>query len=255
MTYRLEGQIAAVTGGGRGIGYATALRLAREGATVLILERDEALMDQAVAKLRADGLRAHGFVVDVADPSGVKAVFKTATDTFGPTGILANIAGICPFASAEAIAMDEWHRVLAVNLTGTFLCCQAVIPYMKAAMSGRIVNTASGVFRDGTIGAPHYVATKGGVIGLTRALATELGAFGITCNAVSPGPIATEGTAALINDGGGTTELMKNLLAQQSIKRIGLPDDVAAAIAFLASADASFVTGQTLEVNGGFVYR
>ncbi|WP_313805920.1 SDR family NAD(P)-dependent oxidoreductase [Sphingobium sp.] len=254
MSQRLEGRIAAVTGGGRGIGFGTALRLAREGAVVIILEQDKGLMEQAVADLKAEGLSAHGFAVDISDAPAVDATFKTIAQTIGPPAILANVAGICPFAAVEAIGADEWHRVVAVNLTGTLLCCQAVIPHMKRAGFGRIVNTASGVFRDGTLGAPHYVATKGGVIGLTRALATELGAFGITCNAVSPGPIATEATASLMNDGSGMTELMKNLLAKQAIKRIGQPSDVAAAMAFLASDDAGFITGQTVEVNGGFVY-
>lgn len=255
MTYRLEGLIAAVTGGGRGIGFATARRLAREGAVVLILDRDEALMEEAVDKLKAEGFRSHGLALDVADAMAIGLAFQQAADAWGPVQILANIAGICPFAPVEEIGIEEWQRVLAVNLAGTFLCCQAVIPQMKVARFGRIVNTASSVFNDGTLGAPHYVASKGGVVGLTRALATELGEFGITCNAISPGPIATEGTAELISDDGGTTELMKKLLRQQSIQRIGQPEDVAAAIAFLASSDASFITGQTLEVNGGFVYR
>jgi 3-oxoacyl-[acyl-carrier protein] reductase len=219
---RLAGDVAVITGAGQGIGRAYGLRFAREGARVVLadVQRDK--------------------VHDVA---------REVQDTGGEA--LAVISSTIEQKPFEDITLDEWNRIIAVNLTGAFLCCQAVAPSMRARRGGRIINIASAVARRaGPWRYAHYVASKAGIMGLTRALATELGADGITVNAISPGPVETEmaGDAPV-------PEQIKTLIAAQVIHRREVPEDLVGVAVFLASEDGRFITGQVINVDGGLNFN
>ncbi len=247
----LSGRSAIITGGARGIGQAIALRLAEQGANICIADVIDA-SDTAEDIMQHSGTdsKAISAKVDVRNRDEVVACVQTVVDTFGSLDIVVNNAGTCARIDLESMDDDSWTRDIETNLRGTFLFTQAAIyPHMKNQGSGRIVNISSisgimgGPFTSGD-GAgrsgPAYAASKGGVIAFTKWVAKEVGILGITCNTVAPGPIATP-----------MTDSMNYSFDSQAIKRMGTPNEIAAAVAYLASPDAAFVTGDTLKVCGG----
>jgi 2-hydroxycyclohexanecarboxyl-CoA dehydrogenase len=247
-----EPRTAIVTGGGSGIGRAISERLGAEGAAVAVFDLDGASAKTAAAAIEGAGGNAIGLSVDVTDRPRVDEAVAEVRDRLGAATILVNNAGIAPFERFLDIERESYDRVVAVNLTGTFDCCQAVAPDMIAAGWGRIVNIASSAAQGGNARQVHYAAAKAGVVGLTRALAKELGPKGITVNAVPPSFIDTpmlRETEAAGFLGPGVAEHEKTT----PVRRVGQPEDIAAACAYLVRDEAGFVTGQVIGVNGGRV--
>jgi 2-hydroxycyclohexanecarboxyl-CoA dehydrogenase len=243
-------KVAVVTGAASGIGLGIAQRLAQDGAPVAVLDLDEAEAAAAAAKIRADGGAAMAAAVDVADRASVEAAVAAVRERFGPVTILVNSAGREGFQPFLSISREAWEGILAVNLTGTFHCCQVVLPDMVAAGWGRIVNISSSSAHGGQPLMTHYVASKAGVIGLTKALALEFGSKGITVNTIPPGFIDTPMTRR--NEAKGLLGKGVDFHASQTpVRRAGLPEDIAATCAFLVSDEASYITGQVFGVNGG----
>jgi 3-oxoacyl-[acyl-carrier protein] reductase/pyridoxal 4-dehydrogenase len=240
---KLEGRVAVVTGGGQGIGRAIVDRLAQEGASVVVADINAAGAESAA--LAVNGL---GLAVDVSDPDQVAAMVSRAVERFGKLDVLVNNAAIVPFTPWDDIDFGEWRRIMSVNLDGLFLCCRAGSDEMRKQGYGRIVNIASNAIVAGTPNFAHYMASKGGVLGFTRALATELGKYGITVNAVAPGLTQTEGVEATSHK-----EAYDFVQMLQAIPRRGMAADIAPSVAFLASEEAGWVTGQMLVVDGGHV--
>jgi 3-oxoacyl-[acyl-carrier protein] reductase len=247
---RLGGRVALVTGGSRGIGRALAIGLAREGARVAV--NYHAAADAAarvVAEIEAAGGTAIALRADVSDAADVDAMVAAAAERFGGLDILVNNAALTDVHRPwQAITEADWDRVQDVNLKGCFLCFRAAYPYLRASGHGRVVNISSVTFWAGSDRLAHYVASKGGVIGFTRAISREVGAEGITVNAVTPGAIQTESEIEMFPDQAAIAVDMARL---QSIPRRGQPEDIVGAVVFLASDEASFVTGQTINVDGG----
>jgi 3-oxoacyl-[acyl-carrier protein] reductase len=236
---RLEGKVAIVTGGSRGIGAATARRFLEEGARVVVWDREPA---QGVVRPAGGGLRSAE--VDVSRAEAVAAAVSQALEIEGRIDVLVNNAGVIHDGFAATLALEDWEEVLRVNLTGTFLPCQAVIPHFRERRAGRIINTSS-TSAFGNRGQANYAASKAGVIGLTRTLALELARDGITVNCVAPGTIATDMLAQV------PPKVVEKFLARIPLGRLGRPEEVAAVHAFLASDDGSFITGQTIICDGG----
>jgi pyridoxal 4-dehydrogenase len=247
---RFAGQTVVVTGAARGLGFAAARCLAAEGARVALLDRDEEALMSAAERLggRAAGALSH--VVDVTDEQAVEHAVASVLGETGGIDVLVNNAGVYPHVPFEQLTFRDWRRVLATNLDSVYLCSRAVYPGMRARGYGRIVNVSSATFFIGYPGLSAYVASKGGIIGFTRALASEAGEHGITVNAVTPGLIATEGVL-----GGEEAGLFDEIVPQQAVGRRGEPEDIAECIAYLASPAASFITGQTINVDGGHRYH
>ncbi|WJY28768.1 3-oxoacyl-[acyl-carrier-protein] reductase [Sporosarcina trichiuri] len=245
---RFTGKTAVVTGASRGIGREIALLLAREGASVTVnYSGSKERADEVVSAIEADGGRAIAVQADVTDPDSVKALIAETLETFGSIDLLVNNAGITKDNLLMRMKEDEWDAVLDTNLKGVFLCTKAVSRQMMKQRAGRIVNMASVVGIAGNAGQANYVAAKAGVIGLTKTTAKELAARGITVNAVAPGFITTDMTDALGDD------VKDGLLGSIPLGSLGKPEDVARAAAFLLSDDASYITGQVLNVDGGMV--
>ncbi|TAM71050.1 MAG: SDR family oxidoreductase [Microbacteriaceae bacterium] len=234
-------RVAIVTGAAQGIGAAIARELAKHGHRVVVAD-----LNLEGAQKVATEIDGHAIRVDVSDPEQVTALTAEAMQRFGRIDILVNNAAIVPFVAWEDISFEEWRRVMAVNLDGLFLMIRAVGDEMAKAGYGRIVNIASNTFVAGTPNCAHYVATKGASIGLVRALAGEVGKNGITVNAVAPGLTASEGVMSGPHAGG-----FDYVVPAQAFDRRGLPQDIAPAVAFLASEEAGWITGQTLVVDGG----
>ncbi|MCW3048917.1 MAG: family oxidoreductase [Solirubrobacterales bacterium] len=244
---RLEARTAFVTGGASGIGAATARRLAAEGARVAIGDLDEAGAREVAAEI--DGF---GCALDVADAASARAAVAAATEALGPVDVLVNNAGTDRFAFFVRSDEELWDFVLGVNLRGVLACTHAVLPSMHERGRGVIVNVASEAGRVGSQGSATYSAAKAGVIGFTKAIARESARYGVRCNAVAPGPIETpllNGAEAQLGELG--ARLKQGMIDATAMRRSGEPEEIAAAIAFLASDDASYVTGQTLNVSGG----
>jgi 2-hydroxycyclohexanecarboxyl-CoA dehydrogenase len=244
---RLAERTALVTGGASGIGAATCRRLAAEGARVAVTDRN---LDGARA-VAAD-LDGGAYELDVSSENSIRAAVAAATADLGPIDVLVNNAGYDEWGWFTDTDPALWDRVLAVNLRGVIAVTHALLPGMQERRRGRIVNTASEAGRVGSSGSAVYSAAKAGVIGFTKALAIENGRYGITCNAVAPGPIETPllmGAPERLGHMG--KRIVETMIGSTNLRRLGQPDEVAAAIAFLASDDASYITGQSLGVSGG----
>jgi NAD(P)-dependent dehydrogenase (short-subunit alcohol dehydrogenase family) len=242
-------RVAIVTGGASGIGLAITERLASEGNAVAIFDRDGPAAETAAAKVTAGGGNAIGVAVDVTDRAQIDAGVAETRERLGRPTILVNCAGLDGFDPFLSISSEKWNRILAVNLTGTFDCCQAVVPDMVEAGWGRIVNISSSSAHSGQPLMTHYVAAKAGVIGFTKALALELGPKGITVNTIPPGFIDTP-MLRRAEEKGLLGDVDANA-ARTPVRRIGRPEDIAATCAFLVRDEASYITGQVIGVNGG----
>ncbi len=245
--YSLEGRVALVTGGSRGIGRETALRFARAGADVVVGDIIPAV-DNVASEVRALGRKALGLHIDVTDAAEVHDAVEKAVAALGKVDILVNSAGIHLVQRFVEGAPDEWERLFRVNLLGTMICCQAVLRGMMERQYGKIVTIASDAGRVGSLGQAAYGASKGGVIAFTRNLAVEMARYRINVNCVSPGLIDTDMWNANRRENPKLTQAYENTIPW---KRLGEPGEIAAAIHFLASDEAAYVTGQTLSVNGG----
>ena len=242
----MSGKTAVVTGGSRGIGRAICLELARRGANVVFsYAGNTAAADKTLAELKALGVEARAIQGNVADPAAAKTLIDTAVKELGGIHILVNNAGITRDGLAMAMKEEDFDAVIETNLKGAFLCMKAAIRPMMKARYGRIVNLSSVVALRGNPGQVNYCASKAGLIGMTKSLAKEMGARGITVNAVAPGYISTDMTAALPD------AARDAMLSTIPVGRAGSPEDVAAAVAFLASEEAGYITGQVLSVDGG----
>ena len=239
---KLKDRVAIVTGGAQGIGRAIADMFGEEGATVVIADVNGAGAESAAAAIPG----AAGLQVDVSNRKDVSRMVEETVRRFGKLDILVNNAAIVPFTAWDDIDFDEWRRIMAVNLDGVFLTCRAASDEMRKHGYGRIVNIASNTIVAGTPNMAHYVSAKGGVFGFTRALATELGKYGITVNSVAPGLTETEGV--MVSPHAGAFDFVQSL---QAIPRHGVAADIAPAVAFLASEGARWVTGSMLVVDGG----
>lgn len=244
---RLRGKVAVVTGAGRGIGRAVAERLAREGAAVAVADVRAESAARVAAELEASGGRALAVEVDVADPSRIEQMIAATLATFGRLDVLVNNAGIGLTKLFLNTTLEEWERVLRVDLTGVFLCSQAAARVMVKQGGGKIINLASLSGQRGGTGRAAYGAAKAGVTALTKVLAVELAPYHITVNEVAPGPVNTEMTAVTHDEA--TRQAYYDLIP---MRRYAERDEIAAAVAFLASEDAAFITGHTLNVDGGF---
>jgi meso-butanediol dehydrogenase / (S,S)-butanediol dehydrogenase / diacetyl reductase len=258
MCGRLAGKVVAVTGAGRGIGRGIAERFAAEGASVVLVDRDPSVADVAAEVDKASDTGAIGVVCDVTDESSVDAFVGAVESRLGRLDVLVNNAGTITISRLADLTLEAWNRVLAVNTTGMFLCTKAAVPLMRRRGSGgRILNAASGQARQGFIYTPHYAASKFGVIGLTQSLAKELAADQITVNAYCPGIVASDMWAYNDREWGrllgdyGPGELMAEWVESIPLGRAGTNDDVANLLLFLASDEASYITGQAINVDGG----
>ncbi len=254
---RFQDKVAVVTGGSRGIGKAIAARFAAEGAKVCVAA-NEPRVHEAAEELRASGHVALSVQVDVTNKSEVLALYERVARELGEVDISCQNAGVITIARLEEFTEAEWDKVMAVNTKGVFLCCQeAALRMRKAGKKGRLINTASGQARQGFIYTAHYAASKFGVVGITQSLAKELAKDGITVNAFCPGIITTEMWAYNDSAWGKLLgdykpgELMAQWVAGIPLGRAGTGEDVAGLVAFLASDDASYITGQTINVDGG----
>jgi|SRR6516165_10699956 len=243
----LSGRVALVTGASQGIGRACALKLAEAGAAVALAARNQEKLEELANAITAKGGQAASFAMDVGDEQQIKAGCKAALEKFGKIDILLNNAGITRDQLVLRLKRSDWDAVLATNLTSAYLSIQQVIGSMLRHRWGRIVNMTSIFGKMGQAGQANYASSKAGLIGLTMAIAREVGSRNITCNAVAPGFIETAMTAALSED------LRQDALKNIPLGRLGTSEDVANAVAFLASEEASYITGHVLNVNGGML--
>ena len=255
---RFEGKTVVVTGGNKGIGFAICRRFAEEGGNIIVASI-EPQVEEAVAQLKETGANAVAVMCDVTDKEAVRALYDMAESSFGSVDVSVQNAGIITIAKIEELTEDEWDATMAVNTKGVFLCCQEAIRRMRKNSTGRLINIASGQARDGFIYTPHYAASKFGVMGITQSLAKEVAPDNITVNAICPGIIKTDMWdyndrvwGQMLGDYA-PGELMASWVQNIPMKRAGEGRDVAGLIAFLASRDADYITGQTINVDGGLI--
>ncbi|RAV18302.1 short-chain dehydrogenase [Mycolicibacterium sp. GF69] len=244
-------RVAVVSGGGSGLGRSIAEHLARDGHRVAVIDIDGQAAARVTEDLQTRGARAIGIQVDVSDQAAITQAFQTVRKSLGPTEILVTSAALAGFTKFDEITLDEWNRYLAVNLTGTFLCLQAALPDMVSTGWGRIITISSAAGQNGAVRQGHYSATKGGVIALTKTVAQEYAAKGITANTIPPFVIDTP----MLREQQRAKKLPPSEMLVRAIPagRLGTGDDVAATCAFLCSEAAGYVTGQVIGVNGGAV--
>jgi 3-oxoacyl-[acyl-carrier protein] reductase len=241
----MKGRVAFVTGASQGIGRACALALAEAGAKVATGARQQEKLAALVEEIRSKGGQAEAVPLDIQSKDSIKTAFAAAAERLGPVEILVNNAGITRDTLAMRMSAEQWNEVIETNLSGSFWCIQAVLQGMMRARWGRIINISSVVGEAGNPGQANYVASKAGLIGLTKALAQEMASRNITVNSICPGFIETDMTAVL------SDELKQALLSRIPLKRLGQASDVAAAVRFLASEEAGYITGAVLDINGG----
>ena len=240
----LEGKVAVVTGAARGLGRAIALKLAHDGADVSVWDLNLEGAQETARMIRERGRRSVACGGNSANPEDIALAVEKTHAELGPVTILVNNAALSPFVFWDDLTEQIWDDLMAINMKGPFLCCKAIIPDMRAAGGGRIINISSSSAQAGSGFHAHYAASKGGVIGFTKALAIEFAGTGITANNVAPGFVDTEGLRAAPLE-------VDKVASVSPMKRAGRPENIAAAVAFLASGDADYVTGHTLSVNGG----
>lgn len=243
----LQGRVVIITGGARGIGKATAELCADRGATVAVWDIDDTAGQALATALTSQGHQAKFYAVDTVQPEACTKAANAVAADLGRIDVLINNAGITRDSSFKKMTLQQWQQVIDVNLTGVFNCTKAVYSFMAEAGYGRIINTSSVVGLYGNFGQTNYAATKAGLIGMTKTWAREFGRKGITVNAVAPGFIATEMTAEM------PAEILAGMRGKTPLQRLGEPADIAKAYAFLASDDASFITGACLSVDGGLI--
>jgi 3-oxoacyl-[acyl-carrier protein] reductase len=245
----MANRIAFITGASRGIGRACAIALSAGGAKVVLAARQLDKLEEVATQIRAAGGEAFVVPIDLASQDSIKEAFSKASKEFGRIDILINNAGLTRDGLAMRMKRDDWDAVIQTNLSGSFFCIQQVMPAMVRERWGRIVNITSVVGESGNAGQANYAASKAGLIGLTKSLAQELASRNITVNAVAPGFVETDMTASL------SDELKAKIKESVPLKRIGKPEDIAAAVKFLTSDDAAYITGHVLDVNGGMFMR
>ncbi len=248
--FSLQDRTVLITGGGKGIGKVYAEQFALAGARVMVADIDAPAVEATVTAIEAAGGTASGITTDIADPQSVDAMVGATKERFGSIDVLVNNASLMsslPRRPWIEIPVDEWDRVMAVNLRGLFLCCRAVFPIMREQGRGKIVNISSSRIWDGTPNRLHYTTSKAGVVGFTRALAREVGAFGINVNAVTPGLTMSDSQIA----SSAASYVGESSFADRSIRRAQMPRDLVGVVMFLSSAASDFITGQTINVDGG----
>ena len=245
------GDVAVVTGAASGIGRATALRLARDGYLIAMMDLDATGLAETRAQIQRAGGEAHAFPVDVCDPLSVGSVTRTIAVSVGPPRVLVNVAGIGVAASVLETSDEDWNRVLSVNLTGPFLTIWATLPLMLDRGGGVVVNIASVAGQVGLARRAAYCASKAGLVGLTRAVAVDHAGEGIRCVAICPGTVETEWITKIIADAPDPAAVRQAMAARQLDGRMGSPDEVAAMVAFVAGQDGRFINGAALVLDGG----
>lgn len=243
----LSGRVALVTGASQGIGRACALKFAAAGAAVAVVARNQEKLNELVSEIASKGGKAAAYGIDVSEEERIKSGFKEVLAQFGKIDILVNNAGITRDQLVMRMKRSDWDAVINTNLTSAYLCIQQVIGSMLKQRWGRIINVTSVFGQMGQAGQANYASSKAGLIGLTMAIAREVASRNITCNAVSPGFVETSMTAVL------SEEFKQNALKMIPLGRVGTPEDIANAVAFLASDDAGYITGQVLNINGGML--
>jgi 3-oxoacyl-[acyl-carrier protein] reductase len=248
--FELKNRTAIVTGAASklGIGRATAIALARQGADVAVCDLDKAGLDETIAEIKKLGCRSLGFIVDVSKPEDVQRMVAAVEKEWGRIDILVNNAGVTKPVKVADTTVEEWERIMRINLKGVFLCSKAVAPCMAKNHFGRIINLSSVSAKrgGGVFGGAHYSASKAGVLGFSKAFAREVGPSGITVNSVAPGIVLTE-----IRGGIESEEEQKRISADIPMRRFGTAEEVAATICFLASEEAGYITGEDIDINGG----
>ncbi len=242
---KLTGKTAVITGGNKGIGAACALAFSREGANVVIAARNMSDSNRIVEQIISEGGKAAAIAADVSDHEQVKNMISRTVEMFGKIDILINNAGIIADSFINKMTLEQWDKVIATNLTGTFYCIREAVPYMIENGYGRIINTSSVAARKGAVAQSNYAASKAGIIGMTLSLAQELGKYNITVNAVAPGYVATDMTSNL------PEKIMERANKVIPVKRFGTPEEMAAAFLYLASDEAAYCNGAVLDINGG----